>query len=221
MLAKASDFVYYTNVIGSEVNSISLDKLVLPVLKNVLKEEVPKKVIFIHLMGTHTRYSNRYPKEFEIFKDKPQTKFPSETSYRVINEYDNAVLYNDYIINNIISNLKKSHKENEIQQLLYFSDHGEELFRTMDFYGHSNEIGSYPMYEIPFLYWSNSSINLSKYRSYIERKYMTDDLIYSVADILDIEFDGMNYERSLFNDAFIPKNRIVNRVVNFDKEFKK
>lgn len=220
MLAKASDFVYYTNVIGSEVNSISLDQLILPVLKNVLNEDVSKKVIFVHLMGTHTRYSNRYPKEFEIFKDKPKTNYLSETSRRVINEYDNAVFYNDYIIYNIIKLLKNSNKVNEMQQLLYFSDHGEEVFRTMDFYGHSNEVGTYPMYEIPFLYWSNSVLKLSKYKNYTDRKYMTDDLIYSVVDVLDIKFEGMKYEKSLFNDSFKSSKRIVNGKINFDTELK-
>lgn len=220
LMAKMSDFVYYTNIIGGENNSIALDELVLPTVKRVLKEDVAKKVIFVHLMGTHTRYSNRYPRNFDKYRDTPSTDFPSETSFKIINEYDNAVLYNDYILSRLISYLKQAKRDNEKQRFLYFSDHGEELFRTIDFYGHSNEVGTYPMYEIPFIYWSDSTLELNRYRAFSDRKYMTDDLIYSVADLLDIKFDGMRYDRSIFNEAFIPYKRVVNGKFNFDTELK-
>ena len=55
-------------------------------------------------MGTHGKYINRYPDSFlkfdGTFKNTPQVSW-------MINQYDNAVLYNDYIISKIISKIKE------------------------------------------------------------------------------------------------------------------
>ena len=41
---------------------------------------------------------NRYPDTFDKFNDQPKTNFKSKQSFNKINHYDNAVLYNDFLI---------------------------------------------------------------------------------------------------------------------------
>lgn len=219
MLSKAADYSYFTNL-GGEKELFSLDERVLPIIKKVLTDNHNKKVIFVHLLGTHTQYKNRYPKSFNQFKDAPSTPFGTQQAFEAINQYDNAVLYNDFVISEIISLLKSNATPNEKQQMIYFSDHGEDVYQTVDFNGHSESIGSYPMFEIPFVFWSNNKNELEKYKHFTDRKYMTDDFIYSVADLLNITFEGMKSENSIFHPTFQTKQRIVKQHIDFDTEIK-
>jgi len=219
ILAQAADYSYYTNL-GGEQELRSLDERVLPILAKSLKKNDTKKVIFVHLLGTHTQYKNRYPENFNQFKDIPSTPFGTQQAFDAINQYDNAVLYNDFIISEIITLLKANAIPNEKQQLLFFSDHGEDVYQTVDFNGHSEAIGSYPMFEIPFVFWSNQKSELEKYSPFTNRKYMTDQLIFSIADLLNISFDGMQEENSIFNPNFQVKQRIVKQHMDFDAEIK-
>lgn len=219
MLSKAADYSYFTNL-GGEKELHSLDERVLPIIKKALSDKSAKKVIFVHLLGTHTQYKNRYPKSFNQFKDAPSTPFGTQQAFDAINQYDNAVLYNDFVISEIISLLKSNATPNEKQQMIYFSDHGEDVYQTVDFNGHSESIGSYPMFEIPFVFWSNNKNKLEKYKHFTDRKYMTDDFIYSVADLLNISFEGMKSENSIFHPTFQTKQRIVKQHIDFDVEIK-
>lgn len=219
MLSKAADYSYFTNL-GGEKELHSLDERVLPIIKKALSDKSAKKVIFVHLLGTHTQYKNRYPKSFNQFKDVPSTPFGTQQAFDAINQYDNAVLYNDFVISEIISLLKSNATPNEKQQMIYFSDHGEDVYQTVDFNGHSESIGSYPMFEIPFVFWSNNKNELKKYKPFADRKYMTDDFIYSVADLLNITFEGMKNENSIFHPTFQTKQRIVKQHIDFDVEIK-
>ncbi len=219
MLSKAADYSYFTNL-GGEKELHSLDERVLPIIKKALSDKSAKKVIFVHLLGTHTQYKNRYPKSFNQFKDAPSTPFGTQQAFDAINQYDNAVLYNDFVISEIISLLKSNATPNEKQQMIYFSDHGEDVYQTVDFNGHSESIGSYPMFEIPFVFWSNNKNKLEKYKHFADRKYMTDDFIYSVADLLNIAFEGMQSKNSIFSPTFQAKQRIVKQHIDFDTEIK-
>lgn len=219
IVAKAADYSYFSNL-GDEKELRSLDERVLPILETTLKKTDTKKIIFVHLLGTHTQYKNRYPEPFNKFKTIPSTPFGTEQAYEAINQYDNAVLYNDFIIGEIIALLKANATSNEKQQLIYFSDHGEDVYQTVDFNGHSEAIGSYPMFEIPFLFWSNQKTDLERYSAYVNRKYMTDQFIFSIADLLAISFEGMQPENSIFHPNFKEQKRLVKRNLDFDSSIK-
>lgn len=224
MIAKTADLSYFTNM-GSHTEKESYrkesyDEKLFPFIENALKDSEPKKIIFVHLYGTHALYSARYPKNFEIFKDNPRTDYPSERAIDAINTYDNAVAYNDYVVSHIINLLKQhSHKEDK-NQLIYFSDHGEDVFQSMNFEGHTESVGSYPMFEIPFIYWTNQPKVLKAYSKYKNRSYMIDNFIYSVSDLLDIQFEGRDDTKSLFSPYYVPQERIVKRSIDYDKEIK-
>ena len=89
-----------------------------------------KKFIVVHLMGNHLKYNLRYPKEYERFTPALDDSFEYQMlseSIRdeMINAYDNAILYNDYIISELIKTLDN---QGGIWAMLYLSDHGENLF---------------------------------------------------------------------------------------------
>jgi len=85
-------------------------------------------LIVLHQMGNHgPAYYKRYPKEFERFKPVCKTNQIEECSQeKLINAYDNAILYTDYFLAKTINFLKKYDATHETA-LIYFSDHGESL----------------------------------------------------------------------------------------------
>jgi lipid A ethanolaminephosphotransferase len=85
-------------------------------------------LIVLHQMGNHgPEYYRRYPKEFENFKPMCMTGELRDCSKEEIdNSYDNAILYTDYFLSNVIDLLKK-YDETHATAMLYVSDHGESL----------------------------------------------------------------------------------------------
>ena len=85
-------------------------------------------LIVFHQMGNHgPEYYKRYPKEFEKFKPVCTTGELKDCSQEEIdNSYDNAILYTDYFLSNVIDFLKK-YDDERATAMLYVSDHGESL----------------------------------------------------------------------------------------------
>nr|NQU93694.1 sulfatase-like hydrolase/transferase [Bacteroidota bacterium] len=183
------------------------DKVIEP-LKQVLLEDAKNKFIVIHLMGTHFNYSNRYPPEYDIFKTKPVTKFKHDLAYKTINEYDNAMLYNDYIINSIIDEVSRTDTESFI---IYFSDHGEDVYETLNAANHYEANGTKPMFDIPFILWLSENYKSTE-NSFVwdtERKYSLESIIHTIADLSNITFAGYNPDESIVNPSFKEINRNI------------
>ncbi len=195
-----------------------LDEDLLYEFDKVVENDVKKKVIFLHLMGTHHHYENRYPESFNKFRDTPRTNFKSKESFSKINHYDNAVLYNDYLVSSVI---KKVDSLNESSFVLYFADHGEEMFDDINMAGHNEDIYSKNMFDIPFVLWRSREYENKKEINFIkDRKYMVDDLFYSIADLLDIKAVEVDFSRSIFSNSFKERQRIIKDTIDYDVFFK-
>jgi len=194
------------------------DESLLPYIETALQNSAKKKIIFIHLMGTHATYSKRYPSAFNFFEGETNTSFKHSKSRKSINEYDNAIRYNDFVIREVIEKVRSL---NDISYVVYFSDHGDEVFDTFDFLGHNEYHGSRPMYEIPFIVWlsdkyKKNNINLATIENLIKRQYILEDFIHSFSEISAITFDKFNPEKSIFNQNFKKKKRIVKKGEDYD-----
>lgn len=96
--------------------------------KHIQSHKNKDLLIVLHQMGNHgPEYYRRYPKEFERFKPACQTGELRDCSKQEIdNAYDNAILYTDYFLSEVIQFLKKYDGKYETA-MLYVSDHGESL----------------------------------------------------------------------------------------------
>jgi len=85
-------------------------------------------LIVLHQMGNHgPAYFKRYPKAFEKFKPTCKTNQLEEcTQQEIINAYDNAILYTDYFLSQVIEFLKK-YDDRYDTAMIYMADHGESL----------------------------------------------------------------------------------------------
>ena len=216
--AKASKNQLYISNFDAE--NEKWDETLLPKLKETISKKASKKIIFLHLEGSHISYHKKYPESFNFFKNEPQTQFKTDEAYQIINEYDNSIRYNDFIVSQIIGTVKNANKNSYV---IYFSDHGEEVFKDYEYFGHHEAIGSNAMFEIPFIIWTsdkykeNSTINFD---SQLDRKYNLEDFIYSFSELSRIKFDQFQPTKSIFNTNFQFKRRIVLKDVNYDERIK-
>jgi len=97
----------------------NFDEVVFSYLDSCLTGQA-HKAIFIHLAGTHFDYVRRYPEQFNYFHSTPPNFSEYKRSSReklIVNEYDNAVRYNDFIVSSMIDITKK--KRNHSINLLF------------------------------------------------------------------------------------------------------
>ena len=181
-----------------------IDGVMLPVLDELLAASTaPKNFWLIHLYGTHETFSERYPAEFEKFSADDEDK-PDDFQRRVTAEYDNAVLYNDFIVDEIIRRF-----EDKNAVVIYISDHGMEVFDGSDFAGHSVEAaGNVHMIEIPALIWASKSFRerypekISALAAAVDKPYRTDWLIHAVLELMDIRTTSCDATKSIINERF-------------------
>lgn len=218
-IAKSANNTYFTNTKSWESATPYDDQVLIP-LQRILTKKTKKKFIILHLMGTHAGYKQRYSPEFDRFRDTPSTIFKTSQAYAVINAYDNAVLYNDYIVNSAIELVKKQNKNSYV---VYFSDHGEEVYETKNMGSHQEENGTKPMYDIPFILWlSDQYKQQDRNHQYItDRQYMTDDLIYTLADLSNVRFREFDSTRSLVNPGFLARERHIGKDLTYEQKFLK
>ena len=218
-LGLGADESYFLNIKPAQEKTI-YDEVLLEKLNTILGEKGNKKVIFLHTLGTHFNYKYRYPERFDFFKDDiPKSKFKKQAIYNEINAYDNAVRYTDYILSSVI---KKVKKVNTNSCVLYFSDHGEEVYDDIEFSGHfRDKIQTKNVYEIPLILWRSESYKKGKtIYPHLDSKYMIDDLFHSIADLLDIKASEVDSARSIFSEHFKERKRIVKDTVDYDNFFK-
>ncbi|SHJ09945.1 heptose-I-phosphate ethanolaminephosphotransferase [Mesonia phycicola] len=212
-ISKASDVCKYTNsaISGSKT---PYDEVLLPYLDQALKDPAAKKFIVLHILGTHLKYKDRFPSNFKKFTEKPKGKFTSPLALSRRNNYDNAILYNDYILEQVINRVDSN---NEASYVFYFSDHGEEMYEVRDFAGHIDNNPTKGMFEVPFLLWQSNKFKAnSEFHINTEKPYVLDDLLHSLADLSDISFEELVLSKSIFSEKFVPKQRIVGEGIDFD-----
>lgn len=188
------------------------DEILLPHFKKIAKQDGPKAV-FIHLLGTHGVYDMRYPPEFKKFD--PALNL---SRHPKVDHYDNAVLYNDFIISEIINITRKTHQNSF---MLYFSDHGEEVYDEIDYAGHTVDQNiTKNMFEIPFVLWQSSAFQKHrKIEPLNSQKFSLENLSHAIADLCGVQSKEIDYTKSLFSEHFEPSPRIILDSLDFDLKF--
>jgi heptose-I-phosphate ethanolaminephosphotransferase len=101
----------------------NLDGELLPLVERAAADTT-RALTIVHLNGSHPQFSERYPKSFDVFKPKTYNEY-AENLRREMAEYDNTVLYNDYVVSEIIARYA-----DDDAIVIYFSDHSLQLGET-------------------------------------------------------------------------------------------
>lgn len=165
-------------------------------LKKALAGKSEKKLIVLHLLGSHFPMELRYPANFSKFRcseSLPDTKKNRNTCY-----YDNSILYTDHVLNKIIELLKE---RDENICFLYISDHGQEICGDEKY--ESTTRGGAGTYEIPFVVWVSDKYR-RKNAAFINgwdtnAPYTTDKTAYSIIDLARMRHKLVNLSNSIFS----------------------
>lgn len=209
--SKQADEQVYLNHNRNQ-NARQYDGDVLEPFARALADNAPRKLIVVHLLGTHMSYRFRYPQEFERFttaEGAPQNV--TRHQLPTYNSYDNAVLYNDFVVGSLI----KTYAETDPNGfLVYLADHGEAVFDApaASVLGRNEASPTSPMYTVPFIVWrspqwrADDPRDLQDVRS---RPYSSEHFIHTFADLARIRFDELDLSKSLVSQQFEPRPLLI------------
>jgi len=194
------------------------DQTLLEKINLIINSKDDTAVIFVHLMGSHSPYKARYPKEFEKFKeDENQNDFGKKVPTDTVNAYDNSIYYTDYVLDQIIEMLEK---RGGLTSLMYFSDHGESVFLNSE---HDPSDFSPGHVEIPFFIWYSDQYkkdyeNIVKEASrHTASPLMLDSLPNVIMDWTHITGPFYKPANSPLNSEFSPSPRkVIDGTINYD-----
>jgi glucan phosphoethanolaminetransferase (alkaline phosphatase superfamily) len=191
LLSNDSDATIYINeAVGDDEIKVFDSQLLEPLKKTINNwDKKTNLVIFLHLIGNHSLYKERYPKEFEKFKtpfvevliDSIKNGLGiTQQNTSEINHYDNSILFTDFVISRFIEHIEKL---NLTSTLLYFADHGEDVNRGI---AHNPTQFTYDMVEIPLIIWVSE-----KYRKQYPKKVQALQLNRNKLFSNDLIFDTL------------------------------
>ncbi len=200
---------WFTNVEGYQY-----DGVMLPRVERALAAKGDRKVVVIHMAGSHPAYAMRYPKKFhrwesdaEVPSSIPRRKDP-DFLRAPVNEYDNSVLYTDYLMGKLLELAKK----HDVATVTMFSDHGQNLGETSRHLGHSGDWGPRQGFMVPVILWIGKSALFSEAQQRsLERNakapYQTDQLFATLLELYGIDTTDSALRNSLLSDAYRPVPR--------------
>lgn len=125
------------------------DEQLFPKLERILQDKYHKRLIIVHMYGSHYPYVAGA--QWVKFKPVCDTiMFECAKDDRLINTYDNTIVYTDYFLDRIIHMLSGTNAF-----LVYASDHGESLGENGRFlHAHNDD----PInWHIPMFWWASDS----------------------------------------------------------------
>lgn len=176
-----------------------------------------------HTRGMHFDFNKRFPEDFGLFEAGDYDGYSNLTDEQkgVIADYDNAILYNDYIINQVLQRVKGR------EAIVFFiPDHGERVYDFDGNFGRSlgftyNEI--VPQHEIPMWVWASDKYKNSHpsvwndVLSKCHRKYMTDAIAHTIIHLAGISTSLYNSQADVLSNKYDSlRQRILRNELDYD-----
>ena len=162
------------------------DEILLYRLDESLNEPSRDTFIVLHQQGNHgPEYYKRYPPEFRKFQPECRSNRPQDCSRQeLINAYDNAILYTDFVLSRVVKFLKRN-SDRYASAMIYMSDHGESLGESgIYLHGLPYLIAPHEQTHVPLMVWTSSDFRKGRG---LERKCMSqvNDQEYSQDNLFD------------------------------------
>jgi len=166
-------------------------KFINQISKNNNKEQ-KDKVVVLHMIGSHgPLYYKRYPRKWAKFKPECTNSNPSLCSIQELkNAYDNTILYQDFVLSEIIDILRSmSKKQKQLDiTMMYVSDHGESLGeKGLFLHAFPYKIAPKEQIEIPFIIWTNNNNMKNKFNLKKNNKVSHDNISHTLLGLFNVE----------------------------------
>ena len=172
----------------------------------------PNELTILHLNGQHIYATYNFPHErFTVFH--PSDYIPNNLNLdsrqvQELADYDNATLYNDYVVSCIM----RWYEDREAV-VVYLSDHGEEVHDYRPFLGRSHKMVPTReelkyQYEIPFMIYMTDKYKranpdvVRKIEMAQRRRFMSDDLPHMLLGLSGIETGWYDASRDVLAPDF-------------------
>ena len=170
---EADHQVWINDTIGEKIQSKHYDDTLVDELRKIPVKTDAKQLVFLHVLGCHNNYEQRYPSSFASRDGEPGE------------DYDNAVRFSDDFTRQVYESLRT---RPDFQALLFFSDHGENPE-----HGHTLDPFSWDMVRIPL--WAVFSDNFIQSSPEVVKalqqnvvKFFTNDMVFDLlCGLLDIK----------------------------------
>ena len=211
-LASTSDSTRFVRIRTAGDWNASPDSDILPLLFDRTKIPAGKDLFeVVHLMGSHTPYSDRYIHEKAPFtvdnlpKTLPNGKpTPTDAKRRgIICDYVNSIHYNDQVVAQIFQRYSQTPAI-----VIYLSDHGQAVFENPerpDYYEH--EVSQAGLM-IPLMVYTSPALREEHPEVYEQivaakdRKIMTDLLANSICGLLGVKTKYYNARQDFFSSEY-------------------
>lgn len=187
-------------------------------------------LIIFHLIGQHVSYNTRYPKDrakwhADDYKELRPDIAGDHYRRRMIAAYDNACLYNDSIVTQIVKRF-----EDKDAIVVYMPDHGEEIFepgRDIICRNHSATV-DWPLahyeFEVPFWIWCSRKYAhrepevFKAIKDAKNRRFMTDALPHMMVWLAGISSKDYNDKYNLLSPNYDESRpRVLKNSVDYDR----
>ncbi len=217
VMAGNAAVVKYMGVESSEdAYAYRYDEVLLPEIYAALSDTAKCKFIGIHLLGSHFKYVNRYPTSEAYFSaDSVMQALPrtwlTPDKAQTVAEYDNSIRYTDKILTEIVEAVAR---QAEPACLVYFSDHGENVYDTHDYMGRDERF-----VEVPFFFYVNSAFRgansemLQHLSDAQNRQISTATIDFSLMNIAGIEYPLYDATNDFLSPEFRARPRYVDEVI--------
>jgi lipid A ethanolaminephosphotransferase len=161
------------------------------------------QLLVLHMLGNHgPSYGRRYPPAFERFTPACHNDDLGQcTQGEIVNAYDNALLYTDHVLAELIGRLA-SHAASVDSAMLYVSDHGESLGeKGLFLHGVPYAIAPREQTRVPMVFWASAGFARSAaldgecLRERAQAPLQHDHLFHTLLALLDVK-------TSLYDGAF-------------------
>ena len=198
------DVMQFTSHLSHSIDlSERYDEELLPLLDGVLAEQPEEGVsqfIVLHLMGAHEEFGRRYPAPYAQFTEEDERGrgvAASEEERAVRASYDNAVLYDDAVVDAVIRRF-----EGRDAVVIFLSDHGEEVYGVRSLAGHGDESSPWQR-DIPCVFWMSETFRAqhpaaaARIRRATGRAWQSDEMIHTLLDLMQIRVPSYDAQKSL------------------------
>ena len=199
------DVMAFTSRLSHSIDlSERYDEELLPLLDATLAEEPEEagaaQFFVLHLMGAHEEFGRRYPAPYAQFTEEDERGrgvAASEEERAVRAAYDNAVLYDDAVVDAVIRRF-----EGRDAVVIFLSDHGEEVYDVRSLAGHGDESSPWQR-DIPCVFWMSETFRAqhpaaaARIRRATGRAWQSDEMIHTLLDLMQIRVPSYDAQKSL------------------------
>ena len=191
-------------------------------------QNTDNNLIIFHLLGQHVQYRQRSPKDRKHFHGddyKEMKPWLNARERQTLADYDNAVLYNDSIVAEIVKKF-----ENDDAIVIYVPDHGEECYEgNMHFFCrmHSAKVDArlaHAEFDIPMWIWCSRKYIRRRPEIFREvmasrhRRFMTDALPHMLLYLAGIHSPDYRERLNLLSPDYDEmRPRLLKHSADYDK----